>query len=178
MVSIHGARTSPDIFHVLLMYLIFLIFNFIFFFVEKPSTALWTRALLLKRRCQHTTTRCWARTTRKTTSLSAKQVRSAAAVFAEVLLLFWHPSSSTSQNQPPSACLEGSPNLPFFPCISNWNGLLGFKVRHKNQQSATRGLKRAPKISSGKKKKRYQKLFYEVFEPFSCGWMESGTSLN
>lgn len=111
MVSIHGARPHyTDVSQ---------LFIYFFFFVEKPSTAHWTRALLLKRRCQHTTTRCWARTTRKTTSLSAKQVRSAAAFFfAEVLLLFWHPSSSTSQNQPPIACLEGSPNLPFFPALA------------------------------------------------------------
>ena len=118
MVSIHGAR--PHLTYSMFYWCIsfFYSFFFFFFFVEKPSTALWTRALLLKRRCQHTTTRCWARTTRKTTSLSAKQVRSAAAVFAEVLLLFWHPSSSTSQNQPPIACLEGSPNLPFFPALA------------------------------------------------------------
>lgn len=70
MVSIHGAR--PHYTDVSQLF---------FFCVEKPSTAHWTRALLLKRRCQHTTTRCWARTTRKTTSLSAKQVQSAAAFF-------------------------------------------------------------------------------------------------
>lgn len=44
------------------------------FFVEKPSTAPWTRALLHKHCCQHTTTQCSEHTTQKMTSLSAKLV--------------------------------------------------------------------------------------------------------
>lgn len=50
---------------------------FVGFFAEKLSIALWTRAHLHKRRCQHTTIPCWAHTTRKMTSLSAKPVQKA-----------------------------------------------------------------------------------------------------
>ncbi|CAG13917.1 unnamed protein product, partial [Tetraodon nigroviridis] len=55
----------------------------------KPSTVLWTRALRPKRLCQHTPTRCWARTTQRMTSLSAKQVK-----ISSILHFFYaiHPS--------------------------------------------------------------------------------------
>lgn len=66
-----------------------LMFSFLYLFcVEKPSTALWTRALLLRQACQRTTTQCWAHMTRKTTSLSAKQVQSCTIIdYTEILVL-------------------------------------------------------------------------------------------
>lgn len=59
--------------------------------------------------------------------------------------VLWYPYFFTSYSQRPIARPKGSPNL-HFPCISNWNGLLSFKVRHMNQESASGGLKAAPKI--------------------------------
>lgn len=65
--------------------LLYFSFSCFVLFIEKPSTVLWTRALLPKQHCQHTPTRCWARTTQKMTSLFGKQVENGGKMFISFL---------------------------------------------------------------------------------------------
>lgn len=96
--------TKPR-FHIHVILILFSVFNRLFcvvffcFFAEKLSIALWTRAHLHKRHCQRTTIPCWAHTTPKMTSLSAKPVQKA------LLKLCWLLTFSTL----PQCCTD----LPF-----------------------------------------------------------------
>lgn len=84
-------------------------------FVEKLSTVLWTRALLPKQHCQHTPTRCWAHTTRRMTSLSAKQVKNGSTFeffFYFRLSIYNYPPF---QRSPPILCVKGTAVL--FPIL-------------------------------------------------------------
>ena len=75
---------------------------------------------------------------------------------------FLNPYSSTSCSHTPIVSLKGQPNLPF-PCISNWNGLLGFKVRATNLESAAGGLKGSSKILYSKRCKRFLLGVFWIF---------------
>lgn len=82
LVTLSGLLIQSHVLSLIGVWLCCTLYVFFFRSIAKPSTALWTRAPLLRPACPPTTTQCWASTTPGTTSRCERPVTSHALFLA------------------------------------------------------------------------------------------------